>query len=1216
MDLTLPLYRQFSGRYFLLILCFLLSCTIGVGFYFYQSQQLFLLNNQQIPAYSQANQRQAVLINNERLIHAVIESAEATEFTRYYKELNDNLKQLSLLSRNNRRLLEQLSQQLQKQAENVVRLHDNDRRNIQLKDSVIIQLTLVTDSLSALISAQSQQQNLLHQQLTSDRLTDRVTAVRAKALSELAIVLNGNRELYRLLFDNLVMFSRLDLQYDLTEFDYLQERANSELQQWLINTGKNLNKSEAEKALEAQILVLNELLFIEQNTFAKWRGQLRRMLDYRSELLALKAELQVISAKTSTIVAPKPSQLNALIKKWFTKINITLTDSDYVWLVIAIFSFLILLFFFVVISMRNKLKRIGQQSTLAVTKFVEKGEVLDALPCHETAQILATIEQLSRPKYSEADYLNLAQKQQLQTAFMVQHSGHAYWQLPQLEPLKIKPLLSLLNIKSTKQHWRHLFSRTDIGVIISAARRAKTKQSMQKLMLVTVQEKAVMLTIEYHNKIWRGSVCLAEELQNIQIENSQLQQQLQQQNQVDKLNIINSSDHVARTIQNVILQKQLLSVDAQHREYVTDKSLVQLLNWCDHQKTRALLRRDDYLLTLSSVNIINDIHCAVMNIALAEVENNNALYVNVDNNLNPNITIESEFFQAMIRSLCSVLLTKQSDTSLDISFKLVDVSSAQQIVRCCFTVSKPSCADELARTINDLVQDREESVQGPQYTIDYLHDLMLMFNVSNKENIILDEVAKFTFDIPLVVAELANEEQVNTTLAQKKIQQHVAKLAKRRILVIATDKTNRERISQAFSDSKVVIETMQDLTLFQRQLSIKHLTRNKLDAIIMSPEVYCSDFDLIVQYLSTLPSKLKPKVMVLQPFYTANITRTGIFSLCNLPWYEQELKNNLVQLLDSQNQQNLLVDRAIIAQYQFSATQVNVLLAVAIPSEHQLLMQILLWLGLRVTLVTQSQQAEQYWQTGQYLVLISEFTTLRLEITDQISCTRAVFALANDEKAASEFLASVPSTKSWKKAQMPAALDIDTIIQLLSTWLKPVSAQDSAPANTTTEKPINAKLDVEPTLKLVTPTVNDSAMKNARQESESVKVSQAALNQMSDTSAAFDLTAYARNQGSAELAAYMLDDYLMDIEQQLLELEQHIADDNISLVSSCLQHLAHRADVIAAQPLLMSCQACKEILANVDSGIELSSQQREQLHQGIVQLKLSFAQLSEFAESI
>jgi hypothetical protein len=239
MDSTLPLYRQLSRQFFLLALSFSLLFLLGFWLYFQLEQDLALVKDQQLPALEHHHQRQLLLIKNNRLLNDLLDGQSALKFDESYQTRNENLKNISALSQNNKRLLAQLTQRLKMQAENVTRLTESARRNLQLKDSVIIQLILVTDSLSNLIAEQTSQQNDLYRQISQDNLTKRVITLRAKELSNSLNILNINREFHQGIIDALVIFNQLDLQNDLVEFNYIQQ-----LSPWL-KSAAGMDENEA-----------------------------------------------------------------------------------------------------------------------------------------------------------------------------------------------------------------------------------------------------------------------------------------------------------------------------------------------------------------------------------------------------------------------------------------------------------------------------------------------------------------------------------------------------------------------------------------------------------------------------------------------------------------------------------------------------------------------------------------------------------------------------------------------------------------------------------------------------------------------------------------------------------------------------------------------------------------------------------------------------------
>tara|TARA_R110000744_G_scaffold16472_7_gene45376 strand:+ start:6121 stop:9744 length:3624 start_codon:yes stop_codon:yes gene_type:complete len=1207
MDSTLPLYRQLNRRFFLLALSFSLLFLVGFSFYFQYHQDLSTLKSQQMPAIEQHNQRQLLLIKNDRLLNSIINSQYAAKFDDYFQTLNDNMKSIVGIS-DNKRLLEQLMRRLQTQSENVARLAENDRRNLQLKDSVIIQLTLVTDSLSNLIAEQSSQQKDLYRQIAQEKSTARVMAVRAKAISDLVDNLNINRELHQSLFDTLVMFKRLDLQYDLVEFDYIQQKTQSEISSWLENTTNVTAQAVNVNALIEQATVLNALLFSEQNTFAKWRGQLGMAKDLQAELVNQKRELAPLLDKPLVMPQLKSSIIEQHLLTWLAKFNIDLQTKHYIWLIAGLFVLLTLIFIGLIFSLRRKIKRFGVQSITVVEEFVTTGELLAKVPGLEVTKIINSIKQLVQPLHSEADFQQQQKKHQMYTALMARHTGKIFWQLPELSKKQQLQLRTLLGVKLTTKHWRHCFSRVDVHAILSLARQAKKNKSVERISLISNQEKAIALTIEYIEDAWCGSLCNAEQHRALKDENTQLQQQLQQQNQADKLAIISNSEDASALASNAMIHRQMLSL-SQGDEQLVYQQLRQLLRLSEQQKTRAQLRRDDFVLTLSTVSLATEMHTALANVSFTQVHNDNLIYLNISDNLASMVTLESELFQAMLTTICQKMLTEQHGVELNVDLQVVDVNSAQQTVRMTFLIDKSSQVETLQRVSNELAFNDEVSADFDNATDNYLRDLQLVFNVSNKVSQPLDHGGKFSFDMPFAIAKDLNQSSNNQP----------AKLAKCSLLVIATDKRSRKRICHQLSHSKVVVETMQDLSLFQRQISIKHLTKHRLDVIILSPEVYFSDYDLIIQHLTSLPVKIQPKIMVIQPFNCASLQRTGLFSACNLPWFADELIANVTQIMKGSNNLNLLVEPEIFSPYRFSPTQVEVLLGVSEPSKQVALIRILYWLGLQVTLVSQQDHLERLWQSGRFLVVISEFSAFNINITDSLTTVRGIFALKNNNASKQDFFHELTLPKSWHGDYLSPVLDIQKLTQQLSPWLQPAA---SIGANTESIVTVRQQRKQSDKREMPLSDVSNEADVTSEQVMSMADIDQSldfplSLEQESEPSNnAFDLSQYAQNQGSAELAAFMLDEYLAELSNNTYALTDALETQDYRLALELLESLITLANVIAARPLLTQCRELSRSISKQNADEAFSSQQKEQLQRQLNQLKLCLLQLTEFAETI
>jgi len=1205
MDPILPLYRQLSSRFFLLALSFLLFLLSSFGLYFFNEQELTALKYQQLPAIENHIQRQVLLSKNDRLINDIITSKYSAQFGDYYQRLNDNLKNIAALSRNNRQLLEQLAQRLQAQAENVTRLTENYRRNIQLKDSAIIQLTLVTDSLSNLIATQAAQQKILSRKISQDTFAIQVMAVRVKALSKLVNSLNINRELHRGLTDSLLMFNQIDLQYDLIEFDYIQQKNQREINHWLESSTNVASKDANENGLIEQVTVLYTLLFSEQNTFAKWRGQLHRVNDFRAELVKQKAELTPLLDKKLVLPSLKSPNVPRQMSAWLAKADIVLATQHYIWLVGAIFALFTVIFISLLFSIRRKIKQFGMQSTAVVEELVTTGEVSAKIPGLEVTTMINHIEQLIRPAHSDIDFQHQQQQYQKYAALKSRHTGYVFWQFPTLSKQNKQQLCAVLGVELTNRHWRHCFSRLDVLAILSIARQAKQHKIVERITLISRKEKALVLTVEYIDGVWCGSLCDAENYRVLKDGNRQLQQQLLQQNQANKFAIIANSENASAMISAAMVQRQVLSL-VSGNEQLFYQQLQQLLSWSAQQKTSAQLRRNDFVLTLSTVVLANELHTTLANISLYQAHGNNLLYLNMGANLASLVTLDSELFQAFISVICQKMLTEQRGAELDVELQVIDVNSAQQIIRMSFLLKNPSSTQKLMQAIDDLALADEGEHNTEQFIDHYVHDLALVFNVSNKESQQLGSAGKFSFELPLAIAENRSQTKKNKS----------SKLVKRTILVIATDKSSRERICRQLASSKARIETMQNLSLLRRQISIQHLTKSRLDVIILSSEVYGSDYDLITQHLASIPTDIQPKIMVVQPFNCAFLQRTGLFSNSNFPWMNDELIDSVEQLLNGTNSINLLVEPDVFLPYRFIPTQVEVLLAVSVVSKHQLLIRVLHWLGLQVTVVSQQESLERLWQSGRYLVVISEFLAFKSALYDPSAAIRGVFVLGHNKKSTKEIFSKLTIPKSWHSDCLAPVLNVQALTQQLFPWLKPdtetvvhneqlVLQKQSKKSESSELRQVANKAEVTRE-KAVEMVVLDPKLDFKANLDEQNK----ALYE------AFNLARFVQNQGSTELAAFMLDEYLTDINTNICALECALKAHDYLLATLRLSSLIKLARVIAATPLVTQCLALSKWLSAKNENEALSSAQKDELQQQLNHLKLCLVQLTEFAESI
>lgn len=1183
MDSARPFYRQISGKLFLLTCTFLSVLAASVYSYYLQSQQLSRLTEQQLPQVSQSNQRQSALIKHYMLMQEMLMSRQVSLLVSQYEALTLSLSNSSVLSRRNRALFEQLIKEQQAQKDSISRLEENYRRNNQLRENAIIQLTIVMDNLNDQIKIQSRQQGILERQIKSDKLTDRVTALRAKALSAITIQLNQNQRLYRQLAQTRILFEEVDLQYNVWLFDAMHRQTRDDITQWLENVVLRRDDGATDKALTNHVKELDAFLFATLNVFAKWRGQLRIASEYRDVLIQQQQLLLPLLTKVPVVSNVVTQSLEQQIIQQLAQFDINITRTQLYWLILAVIGLLVFIFIMTTWSVKRKLQRLGQASIEVVEHFVNGEASAKQAPSEEMATITKLLDTVTRPEHSEKQY------QQQQKAFqhslhcLGQHNKLAYWRLPNVPEDSQEQVLTLLSVTSLSRHWRHHFSIETVNEIVRLARCALQENRIQRLNVTTKNGQHISLTLEKDSEGWFGTISSAEQYAQLQTQQDAIVQEAKDYRQYSTTAIIQHNDGLSQHIVQLMLDSQLQSI-----EQVSDKSAqYQRLNVLQQQieqsRVAASFAHLGFRLEHSSVNIVSEIYGAIQNMKQVAAISASRIDVNLDSHLVENVTIDVVLFQQLLSVIARTLLQNQQSSVLTLSVNVADKANAQQVIRLNFELNHAQTNSAIKTLVEQfaLMVDNNEVIAFKP--VEYLSGLMSMLNASSYESVLRDDGAKICVELPVA------------TLAQKAERDEID-LASHNILVLAADALIGQKISHILQVAQVKPEVLKDASLFKRQLSVKHQNAKKVDLVILSPETYLSDYDAVRQHIASLPNQLQPKLLVIQPEFNTPMYRTGLFSLHDSPCLAYELNRQVDALLTGSEKNNLVIAGEVLAQYRHGVSQVEVLVAVKAPQENQLLLRLLQWFGLQVTVVSQLKTQEAYWRSGKYLVLMSEFQSTSLTVETGKDITRGVFACNSlttiDDKG------NLPS--SWVVGSLPSTLDIAALNACLLPWLKPSktrtllassSDEQNKEHSASREKDCNEFLTDE-----LLPTL-------------------AELEANAEPNDYLDLAKFAQNQGSIELAAFMLDDYISDINKQLDIMNTVIeVFDKAKLVKTTNQVLT-LTKIIAAKSFEQCCQQLAGDLVEHQQDILLADD-KALLWRYYDEMRDQCLQLVQFSEAI
>jgi len=175
---------------------------------------------------------------------------------------------------------------------------------------------------------------------------------------------------------------------------------------------------------------------------------------------------------------------------------------------------------------------------------------------------------------------------------------------------------------------------------------------------------------------------------------------------------------------------------------------------------------------------------------------------------------------------------------------------------------------------------------------------------------------------------------------------------------------------------------------------------------------------------------------------------------------------------------------------------------------------------------------------------------------------RGVFSLGH-----SFSLPKASKFSHWKVAKfvhsVNSVADIKQISNLLLPWLKAKSTN----ITDTDEENTHNKLA--------------KTNKQVAQQSKPIK--------KHNSLAVFDFESYLLNQGSAELALYMLDDYIAENSALVTELTQALALDKLTLADDLVASLLLNGKILAATELVTFCYHWQTLLAEKRTPADISS---------------------------
>ncbi len=714
---------------------------------------------------------------------------------------------------------------------------------------------------------------------------------------------------------------------------------------------------------------------------------------------------------------------------------------------------------------------------------------------------------------------------------------------------------------------------------------AETQQIMNHVQSITKPQHNEDEFQELSKRYQSNQQLIEQEKQALErLEKCNEQQRLDSKEQIEK--------HFSNELQRYLcLENSIFPIIQQHQVTCFNPNIIRKNDVASVSTQLTLLRQqiaqfhlalemklDKSVLNLGDINLINEIYVILFNKQQEQQNYGNQLFISYDEQLLREAKIDFLLFQQLISLFIDIALTDCKASQLHLQVQLHDKNAGQQLVHFSVKVKNQSI-DILPSLIAQLIDSQSTAfVESP--FIDVFNTLFAKQHGENLVAQLVEEGYQLSFELPLAIATTGNCTNKVT-------------LENIHLMLLSSDNLLAELVENIVLSAKGKFELLARIDSFEQQLTAKYLNNRKLDLLIVSSDIASNHFDLITQQIDNLPHSLQPKLMVLQS-KELDYDRFGFYSQAEQVFCKDAFLDNIIKLLASNELNNQLFPCEPFIVNQYVVTELPLLLAVHSPQQYQNLQRLLHWLGLQVQVVSHKAAQQALWQTGQYSLLITEFTeTALLEMASKPLVDIGVFSLTDlipHSENSSYF-------ENWHISKLAKEATLDELTDALAPWLlqtNKTSVQNNGANNYNVLERQDEYLDDSDNL-VITEVAKIFTDNDAYEGNE----------------AAFDFAQYLQHQGTVELALFMLDDYTQENHQQLDSLIEAIKAKDIEEAKSSISALALNAEILSAQVLKSLCTKWLKLL----SGSETPSSLKK-VNALLKDTRVALNEIDEYADAI
>jgi hypothetical protein len=1171
-----PFHRQISGSLIFLYLSFIFIIGITSFLLYQRNVQINELVKNQIPELEFVYQYKEYLKLNHGLVLALNDSESSDELADAFNNIKTNLENIANLDLINVRNVNRLIAELNEIDDVVERVITNDPRNNTLKQVSVVQLGILSNTLVAHIDLKNQEQLKLHKKVTINGVNGYIPAARAIQYVDVTRVLNQLNKSLVLLDEATLGFEALSLKYTVDQLEEITKKIDLAITHWL----SALSSDPIDVETRAKIENLQTLLNVDQRVLGKWYSHLRLSEEIFNRVGLINQKLLGLypSHNQQTKFVSSDYIIPDFITQLSQSIQYKITTREYYYGLIGLFILSLLFVLVIVFRFRKKVQVYGDNTVELCANILSSNgsskEQSEYIKTAEQLRISGLIQQIQKPKYSENDYQKLQGSYEQDLSFINKQHHIIIWKYqPYTTYIDLTDFLSNLTPEYSDKKvssWRHLFNRKNLSEIISIAKDVRVSQVSKSYSLKSEKGVQLEVLIDFDGTSWFGTLShhrdlelLKNSVNDLEIKHKNFEHTVEE----ERSEVINK---FSQMVLRAMVQSQGSSIDINGSTLPIYRQLTRMLDWCGQTDIVSELKRSPKSVQKFDINFKEELHAIILN-AMSEARfQKNSVYLKLDKLLLLFANIDHCLFHKMLTGIIRVLLAELFNAKMLLDIQVVDTDTGNQTVQFTFTVSTLNELKRIPDLVTKLVNGDQKSTLSSS-ALFYLNSLMQRFNVNQIQSKLNDDGFNFMFRMPLVVQDIHPADRNIKTINLRKIS----------IVSVGACAHSQSLIKDNLTEMNNKVIKLSGVDELIAEYTVEALERKPVSLIIVNDDVVRTRLGEVKAFQMSLPENLRPKIFVIQSPINAKYHKQGLYNQASVPLFRRSFQNKVNELLNSKALDNLLIDADILDQYQYLPSRVELLLAVSAPEEHQVLLCILQWLGVQVHVVSQPNAMLKKWQSGRYLLLISEFSeSPQVRFSTGNNVQRGIFTFKKVSfKPESEKQLDI--TKHWKVSTLPDVLDIKTLVNLLEPWLKSKAAsitqlKHSDSVNVQQHQSYNEFLNETNKLgdadKEYLNQYHLLGLNNKGDQGSNIE-SRLQTNIL-------DLEKYAFNQGSSELASYMLDEYLSNIDIAIGDMEKAINKQSHHDMQKPIHIILKLSEVLGANDLNVEVLATKALIEN------------------------------------